>query len=323
MKKNFLFLIFSGVLLSCNNNTRPPDVSSIKVELLTRPFEQDFFAMDTANIGTSLEKIMQKYPGFTGDFIYNILGLNLDSMIHGNKEQQMAVKQFIRDYMPIKDSADVLYKDFKKYSGEIQKGLQYVKYYFPDYQLPKSVITFVGPLDANFQTSFGVQGDVLTPDGLGIGLQLHLGGDFSFYKSAAGQSLYPAFISENFDADHIPINSMRNIADDLFEEQAFKIPNDLQKQIEALSEAGYLSHLIKYLEILQQTTRKLSRLKITSDYKIFLMDYEMKEVELSPLPKALYFLFLNHPKGISFKELPDYRAELMNIYKKYIIERKS
>ena len=109
--------------------------------------------------------------------------------------------------------------------------------------------------------------------------------------------------------------SKRKTAEDLFEEEAFKIPNDLQEQIETLSEAGYLSHLIKYLEILQQATRKLSRMKITKDYKIFLLDYQMKEVDMSPLPKALYFLFLNHPEGISFKELPDYRAELMNIYK--------
>lgn len=108
--------------------------------------------------------------------------------------------------------------------------------------------------------------------------------------------------------------SIEKTADDLFEEEAFKLPADLQNQIEALREAGYLSHLIKYLEILQQTTRKLSRLKITADYKIYLMDYEMKEVEMSPLPKALYFLFLHHPKGISFKELPDYSAELMTIY---------
>ena len=108
--------------------------------------------------------------------------------------------------------------------------------------------------------------------------------------------------------------SKKKTADDLFEELAFKIPDDLQKQIEKLSEAGFLSHLIKYLEILQHTTQKLSRLKITSDYKIYLMDYEMKEVLMSPLPKALYFLFLNHPKGISFKELPDYRTELMKLY---------
>ena len=103
--------------------------------------------------------------------------------------------------------------------------------------------------------------------------------------------------------------------DDLFEEKAFDIPDDLQKQIEALSQAGYLSHLIKYLEILQETTRKLSRLKISDDYRIYLMDYEMKEVKMSPLPKALYLLFLNHPEGISFKELTDYRSELLNIYK--------
>ncbi len=103
--------------------------------------------------------------------------------------------------------------------------------------------------------------------------------------------------------------------DDLFEEQAFNIPHDLQQQIEELSEAGYLSHLIKYLEILQQTTQKLSRLKITADYKIYLMDYEMKEVRMAPLPKALYLLFLNHPEGISFKGLTDYREELLTIYK--------
>ena len=107
----------------------------------------------------------------------------------------------------------------------------------------------------------------------------------------------------------------KKTADELFEEEAFKIPDDLQQQIEELSQAGYLSHLIKYLEMLQQTTRRLSRLKITSDYRIYLMDYEMKEVVMSPLPKALYLLFLNHPEGISFKELPDYRAELMEIYK--------
>lgn len=205
---------------ACNRRSKAPDVSAINVDLETKRFEQDFFAMDTTNIGVSIQKIMQKYPGFSGDFIYNILGLDLDSLLNGAQEEQAAIKQFINDYMPIKDTAELIYKDFSKYSDEIKKGLQYVKYYFPDYPLPRAVITFLGPLNANFQTSFGLQGDVLTPDGLGIGLQLHLGGDFSFYKSAAGQSLYPAFISNNFDADHIVINSMRNIADDLFEDKS-------------------------------------------------------------------------------------------------------
>lgn len=141
-------------------------------------------------------------------------------------------------------------------------------------------------------------------------------------KSLSFDSLFDSIEeskSEESYSKHIPFDLFRKktkkkSADDLFEEQAFIIPNDLENQIEALREAGYLSHLIKYLEILQQTTQKLSRIKITSDYRIYLMDYEMKEVEMSPLPKALYFLFLHHPKGITFKELPDYRAELLTIY---------
>lgn len=59
---------------------------------------------------------------------------------------------------------------------------------------------------------------------------------------------------------------------------------------------------------------KLSRLLITKDYRFFLMDYEQKEVELQPVHKAVYLLFLAHPEGIMFKFLPDYREELTQIY---------
>ena len=107
----------------------------------------------------------------------------------------------------------------------------------------------------------------------------------------------------------------RKDADANFNSAAFKVPRDLMKSINELKEAGYLSKLIEFLEELQKTTRKLSRLRITQDYRIYLMDYGMQEVKLSPLPKALYLLFLKHPEGILFKELPSYRSELMNIYK--------
>jgi hypothetical protein len=106
-----------------------------------------------------------------------------------------------------------------------------------------------------------------------------------------------------------------DLADANFNSAAFKVPRDLMKSINELKEAGYLSKLIEFLEELQKTTRKLSRLRITQDYKIYLMDYEMKAVKVSPLPKALYLLFLKHPEGILFKELPSYQAELMNLYK--------
>ena len=59
---------------------------------------------------------------------------------------------------------------------------------------------------------------------------------------------------------------------------------------------------------------KLSRLRITKHYRFFLADYENREVELQPVHKAVYLLFLAHPEGIEFKRLGDYREELTRYY---------
>ena len=58
---------------------------------------------------------------------------------------------------------------------------------------------------------------------------------------------------------------------------------------------------------------RLSRLVITEDYRFILEDYH-KEVELQPVHKAVYLLFLAHPEGIEFKRLADYREELTRYY---------
>ena len=58
---------------------------------------------------------------------------------------------------------------------------------------------------------------------------------------------------------------------------------------------------------------RLSRLVITGDYRFILEDYH-KEVELQPVHKAVYLLFLAHPEGIEFKRLANYREELTRYY---------
>ena len=59
---------------------------------------------------------------------------------------------------------------------------------------------------------------------------------------------------------------------------------------------------------------KLSRLKITKKYKIYLVDYDNLEIKLSPLPKTVFLFFLRHPEGVMFSHLQDHRQELMDIY---------
>lgn len=64
---------------------------------------------------------------------------------------------------------------------------------------------------------------------------------------------------------------------------------------------------------LEAAKAKLSRLVITHDYRFLLVDYQ-KEIELQPVHKAVYLLFLAHPEGIEFKHLADYREELTRYY---------
>lgn len=59
---------------------------------------------------------------------------------------------------------------------------------------------------------------------------------------------------------------------------------------------------------------KFSRIAITKDCTVLLTDYDNKEVKMEPMTKAVYLLYLRHPEGIAFKQLPDYRKELAYIY---------
>ena len=102
-------------------------------------------------------------------------------------------------------------------------------------------------------------------------------------------------------------------------------PEAMAEQLKCLAErlqaAGRKDLLLRALgaplleELRIESARaKLSRLLITKDYRFFLVDYDNREVELQPVHKAVYLLFLNHPEGIEFKRLSDYRGELTRYY---------
>jgi hypothetical protein len=96
--------------------------------------------------------------------------------------------------------------------------LKYTHHYFPKYPLPEQLISFVGPMDAFYESTLGWSGDVITSSGLGIGLQMHLGGNSPLYAEEGGQG-YPQYISRRFEPSYIVVNSARNIIDDMFPDQ--------------------------------------------------------------------------------------------------------
>jgi hypothetical protein len=60
----------------------------------------------------------------------------------------------------------------------------------------------------------------------------------------------------------------------------------------------------------------LSPIYIDKHYNIFLPNFGNQEVKMHALPKAVYLLFLKHRNGIRFKELYQYKSELLDIYYK-------
>ena len=104
-------------------------------------------------------------------------------------------------------------------------------------------------------------------------------------------------------------------ADNLFQDDAYRIADEIRSRILLLIESNSLSLIGDLLEEIQGAKKKLSTVFITNDFRIYLKDYNMKEVEMAPLPKSLYILFLRHPEGILFKHLCDYHDELLSIYR--------
>lgn len=56
-------------------------------------------------------------------------------------------------------------------------------------------------------------------------------------------------------------------------------------------------------------------LRVDENFNIILPVHGNIIIEMEPLPKALYLLFLRHPEGIVLKKISDYRAELECIYR--------
>jgi len=206
--KVFFSVLMTVILLSCGG-PKVPDVTNVPVTLNLVRYEREFFSMDTTQLDFELQQLKKKHPGFTANFLYNILGLNpQDSSL-------TALKQFLHDYKPLFDSTEASFPKMEQEEKEMKEALQFVHYYFPKYKYPNTWYSFIGPMDAYFEAGLGGYGDALMEEGMASGLQLHLGNQFSMYHTEMGQALYPAYISRRFTRETLVVNNVKNMVDEL------------------------------------------------------------------------------------------------------------
>jgi hypothetical protein len=239
MKKACFIALLLCTLFACRNNDTP-DVSGIKVDLTVHRLDKDFFTVDTNQLMPSLQRLGQQYPFFLTDYFQNILGL--PPLADPNSEALPLLKQFIRDYQPIRESVASTFANTSNIEAAVKQGLQFTKYYFPNYKTPSRLIFYIGPMDAYYQASLGGYADVITEGGIAVGLQLHLGSDYPLYNSQMGQQLYPTYISRRFTPAYIPVNCIKNVIDDLYPE---KIANKVL--VEQMVEKGKRLYILDKL----------------------------------------------------------------------------
>ncbi len=227
MKQAIFLICIIATGIGCKSKKQVPDVSGITITLKTERFEKDFFSVDTLHVDRSLQALTTQYPGFSQDFIFNILGSSPETAIKD-------VPQFLNSYRDMYSASVDVFKDFAAIEKEVKKGLQFVRYYFPEYKLPGKLVTFIGPINS--------YGNIITQDALAVGLQMYMGKDYPMYLSNEGQQLYPLFMSRRFDKAYIPVNCMKNIIDDLFPNSSMGKP-----LVEQMVESGKRLYLLDQL----------------------------------------------------------------------------
>lgn len=193
-----------AAFIGCTQKSNGPDVSGIPIKLTVQHFEQEFFQQDSTKLGTTLDPLLARYPGFGENFMNNIL--NADPRWSDDTITNY-VKGFLTAYRPVYDSVEQVFRSFKPYENEIRRSLQYCKYYFPAYPLPEKIITYIGPMDG--------YGDILTEDAIVVGLHHHLG-NFSMYRLPWIVETYPEYISRRFEPATISVNALSNIVNDMY-----------------------------------------------------------------------------------------------------------
>lgn len=210
-RMRWIFVCICLLLLSaCKGGKNTPDVSHINVDVSIDRFEKAFFSMDTTNMAQALAGLRNAFPQFYPTFMRDILRINPTDTATFS-----IIKTIFSSYGSLNDSLQEKYGNLAWLQNELAYNFRFVKYYYPDYNIPR-VITFIGTLDA--------PGVILSPQYLGIGLQQYAGKTFSGYQLAEVQQLYPAYISRRFDKEYISTNCIKAVVDDFYPDRSIGKP---------------------------------------------------------------------------------------------------
>ena len=261
---------------------------------------------------------------------------DIHNVFYVENEYNPAINEFIQEhYKDLQQrflAKDVTFCYLPKLSGHEVPG-EVLRYMFP--YLPEGSTCVNADFDMEVLKSHIISGAIEGPALIHFIKMPYETGDYLFtYRALEAESEMPLMNQFEWYIDHITLalgggrvyySTLKpekdEVADYDFDDDedalAYKsdqtIADEIRERIKELRKRGIQLYLMGDLVEEQPT---LSRLVIDRDYRIFLTDYHNVEITMSPLPKAVFILFLKHPEGIPFKQLGNYYSELLDVYKR-------
>ncbi len=223
------YLFVSFLYLSCTDNAPAPDVSAIEINIAEGRFENSFFLGDSILTKAKMDSLEATYESFLQDFLYGILNVP--------KQQDSALMYasiFKKEYTPLWLDVSKKFANINSYKKELIKALQYVHYYFPEYALPASFITFIGPA-----TGYS---NILTQQGIAVGLQLYMGQEYPLYQQSFFREIYPMYLHRRFSPAYIIPDAIKNIVNEIVE-----TPSEDHSLLAGMMDAGKKMYVLKLL----------------------------------------------------------------------------
>lgn len=191
----WVLMLLCIVCSSCvRKQHRPaPDVSHISVSpVRIDRFDQALTSLDTAHLHQALAQLYQQYPAFMPVYFEQIMNYGPYSDTNHLLFEEVRAMLRSKDIHGLQDTINKHFPDLRWLEKQLREGFRYLKYYFPQYAIPR-VVTFYSGLN-NF-------GAVTVDTVLGIGLDMFLGENYPFYLQVSDP--YPAYMLHQFAPEYI------------------------------------------------------------------------------------------------------------------------
>ncbi len=191
-----MFLL--GLFACKRDKDSVPDTSGIELSFELKRFDRDLMALDTNNLVVGLELLQEKYPVLYPLVFSKILQLGVPDTKDAEFVHQ--VELFLKDKAIrfLMHRIDSLYRDMGRIERSFKSAFRFMRYYFPDAQIPDVYTMF-----SEYGVSNFIFSDRQGRDALGVGLDFFLGEDYPYQKIIPNNTAFSKYLTRSFNEDHL------------------------------------------------------------------------------------------------------------------------